>query len=265
MIDFDSASTSRGQALTIPDGAGGEVKFYLRLPNVPHSPRMPLLIVLAGVKTDGRTLSRAPEQTNNALITYAYNYDKEDWRRSSYLKRARHVLRMTAGMSCQIETLLRWVQVQSWVDPERINIAGGSVGAIFLPMVLRDLHAKGLGFRTITLAYGGAGRAMMCYLMLRRHSRVLAALGAALCWMLLGRMEPTRHLPYLEGNFLLISSLDDERIPRRCSKLFEELTPEPKTIIHLDGHHVDTEHPQILEKVFTTILGWLVKEGALNH
>lgn len=265
MIEGVSASGARDQSLTIMDEAGGQVRFHLRLPNRARSQRMPLLIVLAGVKTDDKTLNRAPEQTNNALITYVYNYDKEEWRRSWYLRRARHVLRMTAGMSYQIEAILQWARSQPWVDPDRINIAGGSLGAIYLPMILRDLHAKGLGFRTVTLAYGGAGRALMCYLMLRRRSRALAAIGAALCWLLLSRMEPTKHLPHLKGKFLVISSLDDERIPRRCSKRFEELTPEPKTIIHLKGHHVDTEHPHILEQVFATTIGWLVKEGAIDH
>lgn len=264
MTDVVSAQCSGVQSLTIPDGEGREVKFSLRLPKTPSSERLPLLIVLAGIKTNERTLTRAPAQNSNALITYEYDYDKEDWRGSSYTARARHVLRMTAGMSGQIEALLRWVQSRSWVDPERVNIAGGSVGAICLPMILRDLQDKGLNFRTVTLAYGGADRTRMCYLMLRHRSRILAALGAALCWLLLHRMEPAHHLPYLKGEFLLISSLDDERIPRRCSKLFEDLTPQPKTIIHKSGEHVDTAHPHVLDEVLATTLSWLVENRALN-
>ena len=173
-----SMLNSRVQAYRIPDGAGGEVKFYLRLPEKPCSERIPLLIVLAGVKTNERTLARAPAQRDNALLTYEYDYDKTEWRQSSYLARARHVQRMTVGMPRQLEALLRWAKSQPWVDAEKINIAGGSVGAIYLPMILRDLQTKGLGFRTVTLAYGGAGRATMCYLMLRHRSRVLALLGA---------------------------------------------------------------------------------------
>lgn len=264
MSDAVSVPCSTVESFRIPDNKGGEVKFSLRRPKAPADERLPLLIVLGGVKTNERTLTRAPVQKRNALITYEYDYDKEDWRRWSYPNRARHVLRMTVGMSGQIEALLVWVQSRSWIDPERINVVGGSVGAIYLPMILRDLQAKGLGFRTVTLAYGGAGRTTMCYLMLRHRSRVLAAIGATLCWLLLRRMEPATHLPHLKGEFLLISSLDDERIPRRCSKLFEDLTPETKTIIHTSGQHVDTEHPHVLDEVFATTLGWLVENRALN-
>ncbi len=264
-LNVNTAISEPGvQNLTLPDSQGRLVKFSLRLPVAPCTGRIPLLIVLAGIKTNESTLERAPAQAANALITYEYDYDKTAWRRLSYVSRARQVMRMTRQMPGQIEILLRWAQTQPWVDVERINVAGGSIGAIYLPMILRHLQAVGLSFRTVSLAYAGAGRATMCYLMLHHHGRVLAALAAALSWLLLRRMEPARYLPHLKGEFLIVSSLDDERIPRRCSKLYEELTPEPKTIIHKRGAHVDTDQPSILDDVFTTILGWLTERGVMN-
>lgn len=252
------------ESLQIPDGGGGQVKIHLRRPAAHGDQKFPVLIVLAGVKTNAKTLERAPAQPNNTIITYEYDYDKEDWRKASYLTRAWHVCRMSYTMSRQFEALTRWIYAQPWVDTKRVNVAGGSVGAIYLPMMLKHIQDRGLNYRTITFAYGGASRAVMCYLMLRHHSRILAGVGAALCWSLLGIIEPAKYLPHLKGDFLLIASPDDERIPRHCSKLFEDLTPEPKTIIHKPGEHVDTEHPHILDEVFTTTLTWLVEKQAIN-
>ena len=50
------------QNLTLPDGQGRLVKFSLRLPVEPCTGRIPLLIVLAGIKTNESTLERAPAQ-----------------------------------------------------------------------------------------------------------------------------------------------------------------------------------------------------------
>ncbi len=49
-----------------------------------------------------------------------------------------------------------------------------------------------------------------------------------------------------------------------CSKLFEDLMPEPKTVVHTEGGHISTNASQILASVVNTSLGWLVEKGAIN-
>lgn len=112
--------------------------------------------MLAGIKTNEETLSRLPEQGNNALIAYHYDYDQSTWNTFSYLRRALICHRMTRRVSARIASLVEWVKAQVWADSERVNLGGGSLGAIVLPMILRDLLAWNVKVRAVTMAYGGA-------------------------------------------------------------------------------------------------------------
>lgn len=252
------------QTLTIPDEIGGKVRFTLQLPRSPASGRLPVLILLAGIKTNEQTLTKISGQGDNALIAYHYDYDQSTWKSLSRFRQGLIAYRMTSEVPDQIAALVDWVKSQAWADPDRVNIAGGSLGAISLPMILRELQKRDIALRTVTMAYGGAGRLTLGYLSLRHRSRLLAAVTGVLSWLFLRRLEPAIHLPHLKGEFLIISSPDDNLVPRRCAKLFEDLTPEPKTIIHMQGAHVNTREQKLLADVVGIARKWLAERGALN-
>ena len=259
-----SQSDFESQSVEIVDDHGDPVRFELRLPSNRSTDPLPVLVILAGIKTGHQTLERLPEAGDNALIAYSYPYDREAWRVQSNLRRGLISHRMTARVSAQLAALMEWLRHQTWSDRERITLAGGSLGAIVLPMILRELQTRGLAPRRAVFAYGGAGRFTLGYLSLRHRSKLLASAGAVLAWLFLGRLEPARHLPYLEGEFLLISSLDDTLVPRRCSALFERLTPEPKTIVHMQGEHVDSRQSELLAAVVETARRWLAERDAFR-
>jgi hypothetical protein len=252
------------RTLTIPDGIGGAVRFTLQLPTSPVTERLPTLILLAGIKTNEETLARISDQGDNALVAYHYDYDQSTWNSLSHFRRALIVHRMACQITDQVVALVEWVKSQRWADAGRVNIGGGSLGAISLPMILRELQARGIKLRTSIFAYGGAGLATLGYLSLRHRSPLLAAVGGGLAWLFLRRLEPARHLHHLRGEFLIISSPDDQLVHRRCSKLFEDLTPEPKTIIHMQGMHVNTRERKLLADVIAVAHKWLTEQGALN-
>ena len=252
------------QTLSIPDGIGGTVSFSLKLPESPGSEPIPVLILLAGIKTDEETLKKIPGRGGNALIAYHYDYDKSTWKSLSRIRQALTVYRMTSEVADQIAALVEWVKDQAWVDPDRVNIAGGSLGAISLPMILRELQKRDIRLRTVTLAYGGAGIMTLGYVSVRHRSKFLAVVVGLLSWLFLRRLEPANHLPKLKGEFLVLSSPDDSLVPRRCSKLLEDLTPPPKTIIHMRGGHVNAREQKLLTEVVGVTQNWLTERGALN-
>ena len=256
-------ATHQTHALEIRDSRGEAVRFEVRRP-VDERVAVPVLVILAGLKTGHQTLSRLPECGTNALIAYAYPYDRERWRRRSVAARGLVAWRMVDRVSDQIAALLEWVKRQPWCDAERVSIGGGSLGAIVLPMILRELRSRGLGVRAAVFAYGGAGRASLAYLSLCRRSLPLAAIGALLALLCLRRLEPARHLPHLEGPFLVITSLDDELVPRRCAARFEALLPEPKQIVHLRGRHLASQRPDLLASVVEATREWLRERNAFN-
>ena len=252
----------------IPDGDGHPVRFHLRRPvdgaNDGAGARYPVLIILAGIKTGDHTLERLPDHGANVLIAYAYPYDKDRWGRSSTVRRGLTAHWMTYQVSKQIIALVRWLHDQPWADPERINIGGGSLGSIVLPMILSDMQRAGVRVRSATFAYGGVGRFTLGYQCLRHRSFALAVTGAILSWLCLGRLEPARYLPHLSGEFLVISSPDDQMVPRGCAERFESLLPDPKTIVHMEGGHVDIRQPDVLADVVAITLRWLVERGAFD-
>lgn len=250
---------------TVP-GALHTVRGQLRRPADASQP-VPVLLILAGIKTGHQTLDRLPPPGNNAVIAYAYPYDRERWRRQTVFGRALVAWRMSRAVSGQILTLLRWVREQPWADRARINVAGGSLGAIVLPMVLRYIqqHEDGPGFRTATFMYGGAGRASLGYLSLRHRSKLLALATGGLAWLFLRHLEPALHLPHLRGDFLVISSPEDELVPERNAYLLEDLLAEPKEIIHMKGDHVDATNPELLFEVVRVGREWMLARDAFNR
>lgn len=261
-VQVMSAETTR--TVQIDDGCGGAVTFTLRMPRVPEGARLPVVILLVGIKTDGETLTYVPQYGGNAFIAYHYDYDKSNGRSLSNIGGAWTCHRMTREVSGQIATLVEWVKSQSWADPERVNLVGGSLGAIVLPMILRDLMTRGIEVRTVTFAYGGAGRVTLGYLSVRRRSWLVAVLAGALAGLFLRRLEPAIHLPHIRGEFFIISSPDDKLVPRRCSRLFEDLTPEPKSVVHVTGEHLGGSANHVLRNVVDITIGWLIERDAIN-
>lgn len=253
----------RTQAVEVVDRHGAPLRFEVRRP-VDESVQVPVLVILAGLKTGHRTLERLPPCGANALVAYAYPYDRERWRTQSHFGHALVVWRMVRRLSDQIEALLAWLRREPWCDADRVTLCGGSLGAILLPTILRELKSRGVPVRRAVFAYGGAGRVSLAWLTLRHRSAVLAALGALLAFAFLRYAEPARHLPHLQGEFLVISSPDDERVPVRCAARFEALLPEPKRVVHLAGEHLDTERPDLIAAVVDIATGWLLERDAFN-
>ncbi len=258
-----SDTPHRTQAVEFVDRHGAALHFEVRRP-VDENVEVPVLVILAGLKTGHRTLERLPACGRNALVAYAYPYDRERWRSQSNFSRTLVVWRMVRRLSDQIEALLAWLRRQPWCDAERVTLCGGSLGAILLPMILRELQSRGVPVRCAVFAYGGAGRVSLAWLTLRHRSAGLAALGALLAFAFLRHAEPARHLPHLRGEFLVISSPDDERVPERCAARFEALLPEPKRVVHLAGAHLDTERPDLIAAVVDTAMSWLIERDAFN-
>jgi hypothetical protein len=254
----------RTESFALPGAPGGDVCFDLRMPVNAAGRSLPVLIVLAGIKTGHQTLERLPAPGDNAVIAYAYPYDRERWRRSSIFRRALVVYRMSRDVCGQVDVLLRWVKSQSWADSQRVHIVGGSLGAILLPMILRYVQARGESVRTAVMAYGGAGRMTLAYLSLRHRSHLLGAAAGLLVGLFLRHIEPARHLPHLRGEFLVVSSPDDSLVPRRCAQRLETLLPEPKTIIHMRGEHVDASNQKLLFDVVSVVCKWMQERGVLN-
>ena len=62
----------------------------------------------------------------------------------------------------------------------------------------------------------------------------------------------------------LVSGADDSLIPEASARLMEELTPEPKTVIRLEGGHIRGGRTELARTIVAISRGWLLERGAIN-
>ena len=87
-----------------------------------------------------------------------------------------------------------------------------------------------------------------------------------LAGLLLRAIEPAEHLPHLAGTFLVIAGRDDRLVPPGPARRLRDLTPQPKTIVLLEGVHMGIGPGQeaLLTKIVAISRAWLAAEGAIN-
>ena len=244
---------------------GDVATFVVSLPAERGSARLPVLIVLAGLRSGEATLDRTPWHGPNAIVSYDYPFDPRRWRYGSTRERVELAYNAARRIPNQVAAMTRWALTQDWADRERAAYTGVSLGAVVLPAVLRRAVAVGLRPRPTVIAYGGTDIAAMAYPNYGKIEpawlRRLAAWGTGL---LLYAIEPARHLRHLEGEFLLINSFEDERIPRASVEGLRSLTPAPKEFVTLAGLHIDPKRPEVIARALDPGRDWLIGLGAIN-
>lgn len=254
----------RYREIVLSTGAGEPIRFTLSLPPEMPNVRLPVMVVLAGIKTGPRTLRNVPDPGPNVVLAFEYPLAREIGERDSKIARLPLVRRGAHLVPGQMLAVLRWLEVQPWADSGRVSLLGYSLGAMFLPVVQRTAAAHGVALGPSVMAFGGADT----YGLIRHNLHIepdwARAPAAWLIETLLYRLAPDRHLPYLDGEFLIINGLHDERIPSEFARALQALTPEPKTIVNLDAEHINPGDPELVARVVGISRAWLAERGTVN-
>ena len=252
--------------LVDPDNA--EVSFSVSLPKghigVDTGEKLPTLVVISGFRSAHQNLERIPEPGANAIISYDYPYAPREWKAASFLGRTLIARRVAYRLPDDVAGLMAWVRRQPWADPNRISLAGVSLGAVALPVIRRRASATGQTDGPSVIAFGGVDLQALAAANLKISPGWLRDIAAWAVWLMLKPLDPETHLTEISGPFLLINGSDDERLPPYSVARLRSLTPEPKTVITLDGPHIDGNRPEIIEKTVRLARVWLVSKGALN-
>ena len=266
-----SHQASRGdgrliQQHTIEDSALGRIGLVVSLPDpLPDRP-LPILVVLGGLGTGLRTIRQAPPMGDNVVVGY-------DWPIPRKLSGGIDLFRQAPGLydrviraPGQIAAVVEWVAGQPWAERERISLLGFSLGAVIAPAAQRVLESRGLRVGWTVLAYGGANIANL----VEHHPKTGPDWARpAVGWLaerLFRPLDPAEHLPYLSGRFLVIGGADDGLIPKPSAQLMQDLVPEPKTVVLLDGRHMGVGKAQtaLSRRILQVTEDWLVDQGAVN-
>lgn len=225
--------------------------------------RLPTLVVISGFRSAHQNLERIPQPGQNAIISYDYPYEPQEWKEASAIGRIFIARRVAYRLPNDVSGLIAWVRRQHWADPERISLVGVSLGAVALPVINRRALATGKTTGPSVMAYGGVDIQALAAANLDVPGWLKDIAGWAV-WLLLRPLEPATHLKEISGPFLLINGKADERLPAESVRQLHALTPEPKTIINVDGPHIDGNRPKIIENTVRLARVWLVSQGALN-
>jgi len=224
----------------------------------------PVMIVLGGLEIGRESLKYIPVQGQNIVISYQYPYHPRYWYDGSKITQIPVIRSAAMKVPAQVVALVDWAKQQYWSDKKRLSILGYSFGAFFVPAIYRlaDLHELNLG--PAVMAYGGVD----LYAVLLNNLKFLSAIPRTITsWTVataIYPLEPALHLPHLKGEFLVINGRTDHQIPEPCWQKFQQLTPQPKTVMILDAGHMHPSKPDLTLRVVEISRQWLLERNAIN-
>jgi hypothetical protein len=250
----------------LEDASLGSISLSLSLPHpLPERP-LPIVFVLGGLQTGQASIAHVREPGDNILVGYDWPIPRKLPSGAELAWQLPDLRRRALSVPGQIAAAMGWVAAQPWADGERISLLGFSLGAIAAPAVQRLAATEGVPIGWTVLGYGGTDLGLL----VAEHPRVQrtrwgATLGH-LTGLLLRPLEPAEHLPHLTGRFLVIAGRNDSLISERAAARLRAMTPEPKTVVLLDGDHLGVGRGQheLLERLIAESRAWLAAEGAVN-
>jgi pimeloyl-ACP methyl ester carboxylesterase len=263
------AITAAGEARTFRDlvvetTGAGTIRVTTSRPAAEPDGPMPLVMVLAGLRTGRESLAFLDAHGPNKLVGYEYPYNQENFYQRSRVSQLPAIRRAILDVPAQVTLVADMLARDPAVDPERTALLGFSFGAMFVPAVQRVAAAEGRPFDAMIMAYGGADIAGLLDANLRVRSGFLRGRIAATGATLVHAMEPGHHLPRISGRFLVIHGDQDAQIPTVLAEGMAELTPEPKEIVVLAAGHMGPSDPALTARVVAISQDWLVREGVVE-
>jgi dienelactone hydrolase len=256
--------------VTLEDVSVGRVRFVVSLPDpVPRAP-VPLVVVLGGLRGGSdsiREISRiAGDPGPNAFVGYDWPLPRRLPGGLELARRAPQLRGDVLSVPGQVDAIIRWAAERPWADGERVSLLGFSLGAFVAPATQRLAEERGARVGWTILGYAGAPIGAV----VAGHPGAGPAwlrpfLGAALD-VLLHPVEPSHHLPHLGGTFLVLGTRSDRLIAAAAGERMAALTPEPRTVVLLEGEHmgVGADKWRLLADVMDVSRAWLVDAGAIE-
>jgi hypothetical protein len=243
----------------------GDIRVALSLPTPLPDRAMPVLVLLGGHRTGRDSVAYVPRPGHNVLVGYDYPFDRHLKLRWSLLPELPRLRRRLLDVPGQVAALIAWLRTQAWADRDRISLLGFSLGALYLPAVHRVAGRQGLLLGPAVIAYGGADLPTLVRNRLAHEPAWRGILAAGLVGLMLRPLEPAQHLPHLDGEFLLLGSADaDKFIPPESAALLQRLTPEPKTVVRLEGGHIGGRRTALTHAIVAAARAWLAARRAID-
>lgn len=242
----------------------GSIEAFISQPKIIPAEGLPVVIIMGGLEVDADTFKLISDPGENIYIIFKYPYTPEYWKEGSPVVEIPLIRKKVLRVPSQVLSLYEWVSKQLWTEKGRVTFAGFSLGAMFLPAVyhLADSHDK--VFSPGIIAYAGVDISDLLYMNMKKIDPLWRSSIAWLGETAIYGIEPARHLPYMNNEFLLINGMRDHQIPTYSWEKLHRSIPQPKTLVILDAGHMHPRKPELTKKVVKISREWLKERELIN-
>jgi dienelactone hydrolase len=251
---IESAPEYRVWQIDLRDDNGLEVVGYLKVPS--SGGPFPAILALGGIRT-GKDVVNYLEETPGVIVfalDYPYKGKKSKFGVFEFISKVPEIRRALLNTVPATVLAVDYLLGRPDVDPERIVFVGGSVGAMYGPVVgAADERLAGVGLLF------GAGDLQKVFRANIGGPAPLSAAGAWIVSLVISPLEPLKYVGRISPRPLFVlSGTGDDRMPVDASRLLHEAAREPKTIRWIDTGHVHVRDQEFHAKVKGELVAWLV-------
>ena len=230
---------------------GLAVAFRVLRPAAGDAPR-PLFVLLAGHRTGRNAVDVVGPQHDIAIAALDYPYEGPEKIRS--LRQA--IVELPGIQRALLDTppaaslALDWLITQSWVDPDRVELVGVSLGTPFAAVA----GALDPRFRRVWLVHGGADHREWLDGALRdkNSSPALRSAAASLGYLLAhgASFDTDYWVPRIAPRpVVVIGARNDETLTSANIEDLFNAAGEPRQLYWTEGGHITTRRPEVVREV----------------
>jgi hypothetical protein len=255
------AGKSEGHLLfeiTLESSTGIKTAGFLKVP-AEDGALHPAFLILGGLRTGRKTLDFIQNTRGIVMLALDYPYEGRTEKMSAweFIGSVPRIRRAILDTPPAAMTAVDFLLERDDVDPGRIIVIGGSLGAFFVPA-----HAAIDDRTAAAVMIYGAGDIQSMLAASHEIPRAIRGPAAWLGAVLVSPVEPLKYVDDISPRpLLMINGIQDPRIPTRCSRLLHDAAREPKTVRWIDAGHVSIQNEQFEGLVDTILVEWLVEQG----
>ena len=243
--------------VTIESSTGIKSNGFLKAPAEEGGLR-PAFLILGGLRTGRKTLEYIHNTRGIVLLALDYPYEGKTSRMNTleFIRSVPRIRRAVIDTAPAAMTAVDYLLERDDVDPGRIIVIGGSLGAFFIPA-----HAAIDNRPAAAVMIYGAGDIQSILSASHDMPRWIARPAGWLCAVLVSPVEPLKYVGLISPRpLLMISGTQDPRIPEQCSRLLHEAANEPKSVKWIDAGHVSIQEDQFHRLISDAMISWLVEQ-----
>ena len=243
--------------ITLESSTGIRTDGFLKVPAEGGILR-PAFLILGGLRTGRKTLDYISNTQGIVMLALDYPYEGKTGRMSAweFIRSVPRIRRAVIDTAPATMMAVDYLFERDDVDPGRIIVIGGSLGAFFVPA-----HAAIDDRPAAAVMIYGAGDIQSLLTASHEMPRWLARPAGWLGAVLLSPVEPLKYVRYISPRpLLMISGTQDPRIPERCSRLLHDAADEPKTVKWIDAGHVSIQEEEFHGLISDAMISWLVEQ-----